>query len=133
MIDGKLLIEKLITYSKSFLYMSDLDETYVRNTLLVHFKLTEPMEKLPDLDYIKNMTVPDVLFSEIKDYATENNIAEDDTQATLFASFIMGCLTQKPSEINQSFNYIKIIMVNINFQQQLLLMTYYLRTSVVRL
>ena len=69
MIDGKLLIEKLITYSKAFLYTSELDEIFLRNTLLVHFKLKEPMEKIPNLDYIKHMTVPDVLFNEIKDYA----------------------------------------------------------------
>ncbi len=107
MVDGKLLVEKLIVYATKFLYMSELDETYMRNTLLVHFKLDAPMEKVPNLEYIKHMTVPDVLLDEIKDYAMENNIAEDDTQKTLFASFIMGCLTQKPSEINQSFNYIR--------------------------
>ncbi len=107
MIDGKLLIEKLVTYSKTFLYASELDEIFLRNTLLVYFKLKEPMAKTPNLDYIKHMTVPDVLFNEIKDYSLENSIAEDDTQATLFAAFIMGQLTQKPSEINQSFKYIR--------------------------
>ncbi|MBO4262557.1 MAG: UDP-glucose--hexose-1-phosphate uridylyltransferase [Clostridia bacterium] len=107
MIDGKLLIEKLIAYSKAFLYMNDLDEVYLRNTLLVHFKLRTPMEKVPDLDYIREMSIPDVLFNEIKDYARENNIADDDVQATLFASFIMGILTQKPSEINQTFKNLR--------------------------
>ena len=107
MVDGKLLVEKLIKYAKTFLYMNDLDEIYVKNTLLVYFKLGEPMDKVPNLDYIKHMTVPDVLFDEIKEYAIENGISEDDMQATLFASFVMGCLTQKPSEINQSFKYIR--------------------------
>ena len=53
------------------------------------------------------MSVPDVSFNEIKDYAIENNIAEDDVQANLFASFVMGTLTQNPAEINQTFKYLK--------------------------
>ncbi|MBQ7642648.1 MAG: UDP-glucose--hexose-1-phosphate uridylyltransferase [Clostridia bacterium] len=107
MIDGKLLTEKLVAYAKAFLYLNELDEVYLRNTLLVHFKLATPLKKIPDLDYIKEMSVPDVLVNEIKEYALENNIAEDDVQATLFASFIMGVLTQKPSEINQTFKYLR--------------------------
>ncbi len=107
MVDGKLLVEKLIAYAKDFLYLNELDEIYVRNTLLVQFKLTAPMNKIPNLEYVKEMTVPDVLFSEIKEYAIENNIAEDDLQATLFASYVFGSLTQKPSEINQTFKYLK--------------------------
>lgn len=107
MIDGKLLTEKLVAYAKAFLYLNELDEVYLRNTLLVHFKLATPLKKIPDLDYIKEMSVPDVLVNEIKEYALKNNIAEDDVQATLFASFIMGVLTQKPSEINQTFKYLR--------------------------
>ena len=107
MVDGKLLIEKLLVYAKHFLYLNELDEVYIRNTLLVHFKLQSPMAKVPELDYISHMTVPDVLFHEIEDYAMENSIADDKTQANLFAAFIMGSLTQKPAEINQYFKNVR--------------------------
>ena len=52
MVDGQLLTEKLVTYAKSFLYLNDLDEIYIRNTLLVLFKLKAPMKKVPDLSFI---------------------------------------------------------------------------------
>ncbi|MBE5742927.1 MAG: UDP-glucose--hexose-1-phosphate uridylyltransferase [Clostridiales bacterium] len=107
MINGKLLVEKLIVYAKNFLHLNELDEIYVRNTIFMLFHISSPAENVPNLNYIKEMSVPDVLFNEIKDYAKENNIAEDDTQATLFASYIMGVLTQKPAEINQTFKYLK--------------------------
>ena len=107
MVNGKLLVEKLIKYAKSFLFLNEMDEIYVRNTILTLLHLTSPAETVPNLNYIEEMTVPDVLFAEIKDYAKETNIAEDDVQAELFASFIMGMLTQKPAEINQTFTFKK--------------------------
>ena len=107
MVNGKLLVEKLITYAKAFLFLNENDEIYVRNTILTLLHLTSPAESVPNLSYIEEMTVPDVLFAEIKDYAMETNIAEDDVQAELFASFIMGMLTQKPAEINQTFTFLK--------------------------
>ncbi|MDY2880607.1 MAG: UDP-glucose--hexose-1-phosphate uridylyltransferase [Candidatus Borkfalkiaceae bacterium] len=107
MVDGKLLTEKLVVYAKAFLYLNDLDEIYIRNTLLVLFKIPSPMKKVPDLSFIKEMSVPDVLFDEIKQYSVENSITDDDVQATLFASFVMGVVTQKPSEINQIFSNLR--------------------------
>ncbi len=107
MVNGKFLVEKLIAYAKSFLYLADSDEIYARNTLLSIMRLSSPATDVPDLGFIKEMSAPDVLFNEIKDYSMENGIASDDTQATLFASFAFGVLTQKPSEINATFNYLK--------------------------
>lgn len=107
MVNGKILVEKLITYAKAFLFLNDNDEIYVRNTILTILRLNSPAEEIPNLKYIAEMTVPDVLFNEIKDYAKETNIAEDDVQAELFASFLMGILTQKPAEINQTFTFLK--------------------------
>lgn len=107
MINGKLLVEKLITYAKAFLYLDDLDEVYARNTLLAELKLDSAYNDVADTEYVKEMSVPDVLFDEIKDYALENSISEDDTSATLFASYLFGLLTPKPSVINQNFNYIR--------------------------
>ena len=107
MVDGKFLVEKLIAYAKAFLYLADLDEIYIRNTLLATLRLTAPMKNAPNLDFIKEMSVPDILFDELKDYSRETGIAGDETQATLFAASVFGMLTQKPSEINTTFNYLK--------------------------
>ena len=107
MINGKELVEKLITYAKAFLNLNENDEIYVRNTVLMLFHLDSPTDEDLNLKYIYQMTLPDVLFQQIKDYAKENNIAEDDVQAELFASFIMGILTQKPAEVNQTFTFLK--------------------------
>ena len=105
MVNGKLLIEKLIAYAKSFLNLDDLDVIYVRNTLLAEFRIDSAYNGDVDLDYVKEMSVPDVFFDEIKDYAVENGISADETQATLFAAYIFGLLTPKPSTVNQTFNY----------------------------
>ena len=107
MVDGKFLVEKLIAYAKAFLYLADLDEIYIRNTLLATLRLTAPMKNEPNLYFIKEMSVPDILFDELKDYSRETGIAGDETQATLFAASVFGMLTQKPSEINTTFNYLK--------------------------
>ena len=107
MVNGKFLVEKLIAYAKGFLYLAEIDEIYMRNCLLASLRLTSPMKDVPNLDFIKEMSVPDVLFDELKDYSKEAGIAGDDTQAMLYASSVFGMLTQKPSEINTTFNYLK--------------------------
>ena len=106
MIDGKLLIEKLIEYSKVFLHLNSLDEIYIRNTLLREFKLTEPLEEIPDLSSIKNMTVPDELYNDVKTYALENGLSEEAYLDT-YATYIFGVLTPRPSEVNTAFKTIK--------------------------
>lgn len=107
MVNGKLLVEKLVAYAKEFLYLDDLDVIYTRNTLLEEFHIDSAYVGEPDLSYVKEMSVPDVFFNEIKDYAVENGLATDDTQATLFAAYIFGLITPRPSAINQSFNYMR--------------------------
>ena len=69
MVNGKLLTEKLIAYAKLFLHLDDLDEIYARNTLLAEFKLDSAYVGEADLEYVKEMSVPDVLFNETKDYS----------------------------------------------------------------
>ena len=39
MVNGKLLVEKLVVYAKNFLYLHELDEVYTRNLLLGEFGL----------------------------------------------------------------------------------------------
>ena len=92
MVNGKYLVEKLIVYAKSFLYLAETDEIYMRNCLLASLRLSSPLSEVPNLDFIKEMSVPDVLFDEIKDYSRENAIASDDTQATLFAASVFQSL-----------------------------------------
>lgn len=104
MIDGKLLIEKLIVYARTFLGLPELDEIYLRNTLLGIFKLSAPLKKAVNLNYITELTVPDELIEEIEKYALENGLVEDEIDSDLFANYIMGILSPRPSEVNRTFN-----------------------------
>ena len=106
MIDGKILVEKIIKYAKTFLYMEELDETYFRNLLLREFKLEEPCEDAGDLSYIEKMNRPDDLVSEIESYAIENNLT-DDVHKGLYSTYIMGIISPNPSVVNTTFNKIK--------------------------
>lgn len=106
MTDGSLLIEKLITYAKEFLYLNDSDVTYTRNFLLYALKIEKPYGGAEDLSCIKKLEVPDVLAEELKNYISENKIAGKD-DAEIFINGIFGSLTQKPSEINSFFLTLK--------------------------
>ena len=65
MVNGKLLVEKLVAYAKEFLYLDDLDVIYTRNTLLEEFHLDSAYVGEPDLSYVKEMSVPDVFSPRI--------------------------------------------------------------------
>ena len=110
MIDGKLLIEKLIVYAQEFLGLVDLDVIYTRNVLLNLFKLSSPSkQKLTEtaIKEIKELSVPDVLIEEIMAYAEQNEISTGEIEADLFANYVFGILTPKPSEINSTFMSLK--------------------------
>ena len=66
MINGKILVEKLITYAKNFLYLVEVDEVYMRNILLGEFGLISA-ESNPAIDEekIASMALPDELFEEV--------------------------------------------------------------------
>ena len=106
MIDGKILVEKLIRYALNFLHLEKRDVIYMRNILLREFKLDEPTEEVGDLTYIDSLTVPDVLVKEIEDYALENKLA-DEYELNLYSTYIMGILSPLPSKVNADFNAIK--------------------------
>ena len=55
MIDGKLLIEKLLRYAVKFLHLSERDVIYFRNVLLREFKLDSPYSGDCDLDWIDEL------------------------------------------------------------------------------
>ena len=77
MIDGKILIEKLLRYAKKFLHLNPRDEIYFRNLLLREFKLDEPAADAGDLSFIDSLDVPDVLVSELERFGVENGFATE--------------------------------------------------------
>lgn len=107
MIDGKLLIEKLLVYAQAFLGLNSLDIIYQRNMLLNLFKLSSPTKEVIDKEEILSLEVPDTLINEIMAYALENGIADNETDADLFANYVFGILTPKPSEVNSVFMSLK--------------------------
>ncbi|MBQ0099392.1 MAG: UDP-glucose--hexose-1-phosphate uridylyltransferase, partial [Firmicutes bacterium] len=106
MIDGKILIEKLLRYSEDFLHLSKRDEIYFRNLLLREFNLTEPNEKEIDLSEIDSLDVPDTLVSDIENFARENNLCLEGEE-NLYSTYIMGLLSPLPSKVNEEFVKIK--------------------------
>ncbi len=106
MIDGKLLIEKLLRYAQKFMDLNVRDVTYFRNLLIREFKLDCPIAQTPDLSYIDELTVPDEIVAEVETYALENGIINDGEQ-NLYSTYIMGILSPLPSEVNRKFNQIK--------------------------
>ena len=106
MVDGKLLVEKLLTYAKAFLHLEALDEIYTRNILLREFKLTEPYDGDADLSYIKDLTVPDEIVKETEAYAIENKLCEEGYE-NLYSTYIMGIISPLPSKVNQTFRKLR--------------------------
>ncbi len=102
MIDGKLLIEKLLTYAQEFLHLDKLDVIYTRNLLLREFKLDAPTEDAGDLSFVMEYKVPDELVKEIEEFALENSLAEDGL-LNLYSTYIFGLLSPLPSKVNEEF------------------------------
>ncbi len=134
MIDGKLLIEKLIVYAQAFLGLNELDVVYERNTLLHLFNLSSPTTKKFKKEEVTSLAVPDVLIEEIMAYALENNIAEDELSADLFANYIFGILTPKPSEVNSQFMLLNENLgsqVACDYLYNLSIKNYYIRKTAI--
>lgn len=106
MIDGKLLIEKLLRYAEDFLDLSRRDEIYFRNLLIREFKLDEPYNGEEDLSYIDSLTVPDIIASELEQFAVENELIEKPL-ANLYSTYVFGLLSPLPSTVNAKFQAIK--------------------------
>lgn len=106
MVDGKILVEKLLRYAKDFLYLKERDVIYMRNILLREFNLDEPAEVAGDLSYIDSLDVPDELVGEIERYAKENSLCAEGEE-NLYSTYIMGILSPLPSEVNRKFIEIK--------------------------
>lgn len=106
MIDGKLLVEKLLKYAQYFLGLNSRDEIYYRNLLLRELKLVSAYEGELDLSYIEEFNVPDLLVGELEEYARENQIIEEGLE-NLFSTYIFGILTPMPSKVNATFMKLK--------------------------
>ena len=106
MIDGKLLVEKLLKYAEAFLHLNPRDEIYMRNLLLREFKLDEPYKGEEDISFVETLDVPDTLVSEIEQYAEENALAEEG-EYNLYSTYIMGILSPLPSKVNEEFYRLK--------------------------
>lgn len=137
MIDGKLLIEKLLVYADAFLGLNALDVIYQRNYLLRLFGFNSPTkEKLTvsAKEQIRSMQVPDVLIEEITAFALENKLAENDIEADLFANFVMGVLSPRPSEVNNMFMSLKEkrgSQTACDYLYNLCIKNYYVRKSAI--
>ena len=89
MIDGKLLVEKLVRYAKAHLGLNDLDVVYKRNELLKAFGLDSAYTGDEDISYVDNLTVPDELVAETETYGEENNLLKDGLK-NLFSTYVFG-------------------------------------------
>lgn len=106
MIDGKILVEKLLCYAQEHLYLNARDVIYTRNILLREFKLGEPCENTPDLSFISSLDVPDILVEELEQFAIENSLT-DELHKNLYSTYIFGILSPLPSKVNQTFLELK--------------------------
>lgn len=134
MIDGKILIEKLLIYAQAFLGLKDLDVIYERNNLLHLFGLSSPAKESVNKDEICSLSVPDTLVEEICGYALQNNLADNDTDADLFANYVFGVLTPKPSEVNSTFMSLKENLgsqIACDYLYDLSIKNYYIRKTAI--
>ena len=106
MVDGKVLIEKLLVYAKNNLHLEERDEIYFRNLLLREFKLDEPTSEVLDLSYVAKLDVPDTLVKEVEEYAIENGLVEE-CKENLYSTYIFGLLSPLPSVVNKTFYELK--------------------------
>lgn len=106
MVDGKILIEKLLRYATKFLRLNERDKVYFRNLLLREFKIDEPAEENLDLSFIDLLLVPDDLVNQVEEYAVENGIVEE-YKKNLYSTYIFGLLSPLPSVVNSEFLSLK--------------------------
>ena len=104
--DGKLLTERLLAYARAHLHMQECDVDYMRNVLLSRLKTDSPYDGEADVSGIAEMDVPDALFAELKEYAFEAGLADEES-AERFCADIFGILTPLPSVINADFERIR--------------------------
>ncbi len=106
MVEGKILVEKLLRYAEKFLYLNARDVIYIRNLLLREFKIGSPANDAGDLSYIDGLDVPDTLVAELEEFAVENGLCQAH-EANLYSTYVFGVLSPLPSKVNEDFRRIK--------------------------
>ncbi len=99
MIDNS--IEKLVQYGINTRLISEEDKIYAVNRIL---EVLNKDSYEPDKQAEQEINLEDVL-NELLDYAAEQGLLEHNTigYRDLFDTKLMGCLTPRPSEVNQKF------------------------------
>ncbi len=99
MIDNS--IEKLVQYGINTGLISEEDKIYAVNRIL---EVLNKDSYEPDKQAEQEINLEDVL-NELLDYAAEQGLLEHNTigYRDLFDTKLMGCLTPRPSEVNQKF------------------------------
>ena len=100
--DGKILTEELLAYARAHLSLDPLDEPWLRNRLLAMLKLDGATSAPVDTAWVEALTVPDELCARLREYAAEQELAEEGHEA-IFATEVMGLLTPPPSAVNALF------------------------------
>ena len=106
MIDGKVLVQKLLVYANAFLGLEPRDMDYMQNLLLREFNLDSPLKEEIDVSDVCALNVPDLLVQEIESYAVENNIVLEQ-EKNLFSTYILGILCPRPSIVEKNFYDLK--------------------------
>ena len=88
-----IIIEELIEYGKVHLGLFPLDSIYAKNQLLHLLECEKPYEGELNLEYNKNLEVPDSLLDDLKFYLISKNAAEHE----LICAQVMGMITPAPS------------------------------------
>ena len=91
--DIRILIEELIEYGKIHLGLFKLDAIYARNQIMHLLDVNAPFDGEIDKEYISNLSVPDELIEDLKEYLISKNAANPD----LICTQVMGMITPAPS------------------------------------
>ena len=92
-----IIVEKLLVYAKEHLDLDELDLIYTRNLLLNKLNIDEPYYGEFEKDYIKDLSVPDVLLDELRVILSEQGVQDIE----LLLVDIMGMLSPLPSVVRE--------------------------------
>ena len=97
MIDGRLLIEKLLNYGTACLELADYDVAVKRNLLRHVFRLFDG-----EIPQFKGSINLNPLKDDVSRYACENNLVGEGDEVG-FVNFVLGLLLPLPSVVNKKF------------------------------
>lgn len=94
-------ISEAIYYASKRLELKEEDEIYFTNLLLSFCKAKEPYKGEIDKAHIDSLLVPDEITNDFVSYFISQGIEEG--EANRNATYIMGILSPRPSEVNERF------------------------------